>query len=62
MNVSMFGHEFSQKWIDAALVDSLIAKTKSWEEERRKVFLYDEVRSHVPFHYIVNLKSWVEML
>ncbi|KAK8526315.1 hypothetical protein V6N12_020792 [Hibiscus sabdariffa] len=27
----------------AALVDSLIAKTKSWEEERRKVFLYDEV-------------------
>ncbi|MBA0556495.1 hypothetical protein Golob_026591 [Gossypium lobatum] len=26
-----------------ALVDSLIAKTKSWEEERRKVFLYDEV-------------------
>ncbi|KAK2636782.1 hypothetical protein Ddye_031574 [Dipteronia dyeriana] len=26
-----------------ALVDSLIAKTKSWEEERDKVFLYDEV-------------------
>ncbi|XVF02748.1 hypothetical protein REPUB_Repub04eG0200600 [Reevesia pubescens] len=26
-----------------ALVDSLITKTKSWEEERRKVFLYDEV-------------------
>ncbi|KAL5827091.1 hypothetical protein ACOSQ3_018923 [Xanthoceras sorbifolium] len=26
-----------------ALVDSLIAKTKSWEEERNKVFLYDEV-------------------
>ncbi|GKV16100.1 hypothetical protein SLEP1_g26793 [Rubroshorea leprosula] len=26
-----------------ALVDSLIAKTKSWEEERKKVFLYDEV-------------------
>ncbi|TYH84331.1 hypothetical protein ES332_D02G191000v1 [Gossypium tomentosum] len=26
-----------------ALVDSLMAKTKSWEEERRKVFLYDEV-------------------
>lgn len=26
-----------------ALVDLLIAKTKSWEEERRKVFLYDEV-------------------
>lgn len=30
-------------WI-AALVDSLIEKTKSWEEERKKVFLYDEVR------------------
>lgn len=28
----------------AALVDQLIAKTKSWEEERKKVFLYDEVR------------------
>nr|GMD18046.1 65-kDa microtubule-associated protein 8 [Ipomoea batatas] len=26
-----------------ALVDSLITKTKSWEEERNKVFLYDEV-------------------
>ncbi|PKI78309.1 hypothetical protein CRG98_001252 [Punica granatum] len=26
-----------------ALVDLLIAKTKSWEEERKKVFLYDEV-------------------
>ncbi|XP_052184244.1 65-kDa microtubule-associated protein 8 isoform X2 [Diospyros lotus] len=26
-----------------ALVDSLIAKTKDWEEERNKVFLYDEV-------------------
>ncbi|KAJ0096128.1 hypothetical protein Patl1_16932 [Pistacia atlantica] len=26
-----------------ALVDTLIAKTKSWEEERKKVFLYDEV-------------------
>ncbi|CAA3018014.1 65-kDa microtubule-associated 8 [Olea europaea subsp. europaea] len=26
-----------------ALVDSLISKTKSWEEERNKVFLYDEV-------------------
>ncbi|XWS69244.1 hypothetical protein CRYUN_Cryun04dG0162600 [Craigia yunnanensis] len=26
-----------------ALVDSLIAKTNSWEEERRKVYLYDEV-------------------
>ncbi|XWS63852.1 hypothetical protein CRYUN_Cryun06bG0137100 [Craigia yunnanensis] len=26
-----------------ALVDSLIVKTKSWEEERSKVFLYDEV-------------------
>ncbi|XP_044488818.1 65-kDa microtubule-associated protein 8 [Mangifera indica] len=26
-----------------ALVDSLIAKTKNWEEERKKVFLYDEV-------------------
>ncbi|XP_058103325.1 65-kDa microtubule-associated protein 8 [Magnolia sinica] len=26
-----------------ALVDSLITKTKSWEEERKKVFLYDEV-------------------
>ncbi|XP_068655730.1 65-kDa microtubule-associated protein 8 isoform X1 [Aristolochia californica] len=26
-----------------ALVDSLTAKTKSWEEERKKVFLYDEV-------------------
>ncbi|WJZ81676.1 hypothetical protein VitviT2T_001504 [Vitis vinifera] len=26
-----------------ALVDLLIAKTKSWEEERTKVFLYDEV-------------------
>ncbi|KAF8390641.1 hypothetical protein HHK36_025168 [Tetracentron sinense] len=26
-----------------ALVDLLIAKTKCWEEERRKVFLYDEV-------------------
>lgn len=26
-----------------ALVDSLIEKTKSWEEERKKVFLYDEV-------------------
>ncbi|KAL5973056.1 hypothetical protein ACLOJK_039863 [Asimina triloba] len=25
-----------------ALVDSLIAKTKNWEEERKKVFLYDE--------------------
>ncbi|KAK9276293.1 hypothetical protein L1049_005824 [Liquidambar formosana] len=26
-----------------ALVDSLIAKTKCWEEERQKIFLYDEV-------------------
>ncbi|KAF5726673.1 hypothetical protein HS088_TW22G00354 [Tripterygium wilfordii] len=26
-----------------ALVDSLMEKTKSWEEERNKVFLYDEV-------------------
>ncbi|KAI3497626.1 hypothetical protein L1887_33065 [Cichorium endivia] len=26
-----------------ALVESLILKTKSWEEERKKVFLYDEV-------------------
>ncbi|KAK9126271.1 hypothetical protein Scep_015117 [Stephania cephalantha] len=26
-----------------ALVDSLIAKTRSWEDERRKVFLYDEL-------------------
>lgn len=26
-----------------ALVDSLIAMTKSWEEERKKVFLYDEI-------------------
>ncbi|XAR48172.1 hypothetical protein NMG60_11030906 [Bertholletia excelsa] len=26
-----------------ALVDSLIAKTNAWEEERKKVFLYDEV-------------------
>ncbi|KAK8605451.1 hypothetical protein V6N13_102231 [Hibiscus sabdariffa] len=32
-----------RKRFHAALVDSLIAKTKSWEEERRKVFLYDEV-------------------
>lgn len=29
----------------AALVDMLIAKTKSWEEERKKPFLYDEVRT-----------------
>jgi hypothetical protein len=27
----------------AALVDLLLAKSKSWEEERKKVFLYDEV-------------------
>ncbi|XP_021899613.1 65-kDa microtubule-associated protein 8 isoform X1 [Carica papaya] len=26
-----------------AVVETLIAKTKSWEEERKKVFLYDEV-------------------
>ncbi|KAK4413217.1 microtubule-associated protein 8 [Sesamum alatum] len=26
-----------------ALVDSLISKTRNWEEERNKVFLYDEV-------------------
>ncbi|KAK1306987.1 65-kDa microtubule-associated protein 8 [Acorus calamus] len=26
-----------------ALVDSLIAKTKSWEEQRKKVFLYDDI-------------------
>ncbi|CAA2991400.1 65-kDa microtubule-associated 8 [Olea europaea subsp. europaea] len=26
-----------------ALVDLLISKTKSWEEERKKIFLYDEV-------------------
>ncbi|KAK1281686.1 65-kDa microtubule-associated protein 8 [Acorus calamus] len=26
-----------------ALVDSLIAKTKSWEEQREKVFLYDDI-------------------
>lgn len=29
----------------AALVDSLIAKTKDWEGERKKVFLYDEVQN-----------------
>ncbi|KAA8533306.1 hypothetical protein F0562_033161 [Nyssa sinensis] len=29
--------------VSRALVDSLIAKTKLWEEERKKVFLYDEV-------------------
>lgn len=29
--------------LNAALVDLLIAKTRSWEEERKKVFLYDEV-------------------
>ncbi|XP_024989104.1 65-kDa microtubule-associated protein 8 [Cynara cardunculus var. scolymus] len=27
----------------SALVESLILKTKSWEEERKKVFLYDDV-------------------
>lgn len=27
-----------------ALVDLLIKMTKSWEEERNKVFLYDQVR------------------
>lgn len=26
-----------------ALVDLLICKTKSWEGERNKIFLYDEV-------------------
>lgn len=29
----------------ADLMEVLIAKTRSWEEERNKVFLYDEVRS-----------------
>lgn len=28
----------------AALVELLIAMTKSWEEERNKVFLYDQVK------------------
>jgi len=27
-----------------ALVDMLIKMTRSWEEERNKVFLYDQVR------------------
>lgn len=34
---------FSHNGLTAALVDLLIVKTKSWEEERKKVFLYDEV-------------------
>ena len=29
--------------MDAALVDLLIEKTKTWEEERKNTFLYDEV-------------------
>lgn len=33
-------------WLNcsAALVELLIAKARSWEEERKKTFLYDEVR------------------
>lgn len=30
-----------------ALVESLLFKTKYWEEERQKVFLYDEVYFHL---------------
>ncbi|KAK4488763.1 hypothetical protein RD792_004548 [Penstemon davidsonii] len=35
-----------------ALVDLLICKTKSWEDERKKVFLYDEVYFLCSVHYL----------
>lgn len=46
-------HTFSYNNFYAVLVDTLMAKTKSWEEERNKVFLYDEVK------YIICDFTWV---
>jgi protein regulator of cytokinesis 1 len=30
----------------AGLVEQLMAKTQFWEQERNKIFYYDEVRPH----------------
>ncbi|XP_062157075.1 65-kDa microtubule-associated protein 8 isoform X2 [Alnus glutinosa] len=40
-----------------ALVDLLLAKTKSWEEERKKVFLYDEDKKKVQSQVIVEQEN-----
>ncbi|KAF8369410.1 hypothetical protein HHK36_032580 [Tetracentron sinense] len=40
-----------------ALVDSLIAKTRSWEEERNKVFLYDEEKKKVQGQVVVEQEN-----
>lgn len=45
----------SSNVLNAALVDLLIAKTKSWEGERTKVFLYDEVRYSIFCKYIFEI-------
>ena len=47
-----------------ALVDSLIAKTRDWEGECKKVFLYDEVRiwiinKHAYFNKVVTAPTRV---
>ena len=49
---------YSRNGLLAALVDSLIAKTRDWEGECKKVFLYDEVRiwiinKHAYFNKVV---------
>jgi hypothetical protein len=32
---------------DAGMVEQLVAKTQFWEQDKNKVFYYDEVRAHV---------------
>ena len=31
----------------AGLVEQLMAKTQFWEQERNKIFYYDEVQAHI---------------
>ena len=40
----------------AGLVEQLMAKTQFWEQERNKIFYYDEVQAHILQNRTVSFK------
>lgn len=46
----------------AGLVEQLMAKTQFWEQERNKIFYYDEVQAHVLQTELSDLNSFIQNL
>jgi hypothetical protein len=46
----------------AGLVEQLMAKTQFWEQERNKIFYYDEVQAHILQTELSDLNSFIQNL